>query len=88
MTPVLSRCSSTWASSYGQRGDKLQLKALGLQEMRQWTMVVAGGFKADPDWVLQLMQVIGKTAKLHGGVPQNQALAASPAGCVDEHLVA
>src|SRR5579875_299429 len=74
-------------SSYGQRRDKLQFKALGLQEMRQRTMVVASSFKADPDWVLQLMQVIGKTAKLHGGVQQNQTLAALSSGCFDQDFV-
>src|SRR5579875_1690755 len=74
-------------SSYGQRRDKLQFKALGLQEMRQRTMVIASSFKNDTDRMSESVQVIGKAAELDGVVEQDKSLTALSSGCFDQDFV-
>ena len=51
-------------------------------------MVVAGCLKADPNRMLEIVEVIGKAAKLDRGAGQDQALARPPAWRIDQDLMA
>jgi hypothetical protein len=63
------------------------VEALGLEEVRERSMVVAGSLEDDADRALKAMKVIGKEPELGRSVGQDEALATLPSGHFDQNVV-
>ncbi len=74
-------------TSHSQRRDELQFESLGVEEISQSPMVVAGGLKPNTNRKPQTVKKISESAEVVGSVLDTNSLSAAPAGSFDQRFV-